>query len=84
MTDKRWEEIEKDYWSKVGELLDDTGYFDHDFVLSFFKSKFSQLEEEKKDIFCELRGLLKENAQFPDRWDTDERLKEWLEKRGKK
>ena len=34
--------------------------------------------ESLETIFCELRGLLKEHAQFPEMWDTDERLREWL------
>jgi len=34
------------------------------------------------DIYCELRGLLKEHAQFPDMWDTDEALREWLKEKG--
>ena len=39
-------------------------------------------EDEISEIFDELRGLLKEHAQFPDLWDTDERLREWLKERG--
>ena len=39
-------------------------------------------ENELDDIYCELRGLLKEHAQFPDTWDTDEELREWLKQRG--
>ena len=34
----------------------------------------------EQEIFCELRGLLKEHAQFPAMWNTDDRLKEWLKK----
>lgn len=37
---------------------------------------------DKEEIFCELRGLLKEHAQFPDKWDTNERLIEWLKEKG--
>lgn len=38
--------------------------------------------EQLEDIYCELRGLLKEHAQFPDMWDTDEELRAWLKERG--
>lgn len=45
--------------------------------------KISEITKEELDnIFCELRGLLKENATFPELWDTDERLREWLKERG--
>lgn len=37
-------------------------------------------EGKDNEILCELRGLLKEHAQFPAMWKTDDRLKEWLEK----
>lgn len=39
------------------------------------------LEWVSSDLYSELRGLLKENAQFPEQWDTDARLREWLEER---
>lgn len=40
-----------------------------------------KLETEIDDIYCELRGLLKEHAQFPKQWDTNARLIEWLKER---
>jgi vacuolar-type H+-ATPase subunit H len=40
------------------------------------------VEELTDTIFDEIRGLLKEHAQFPEQWDTDKRLKEWLKEKG--
>ena len=40
------------------------------------------IEEYREEMFCELRGLLKEHAQFPKQWDTNERLIEWLKEKG--
>jgi len=40
--------------------------------------KILERVDEMEDVYSELRGLLKEHAQFPDMWDTDQRLKEWL------
>jgi len=40
------------------------------------------LSQEFDDLFDEIRGLLKEHAIFPDEWDTDARLKEWLKSKG--
>lgn len=45
-------------------------------------AKAQELKEELEDIYSELRGLLKRRAMFPQMWDTDERLSEWLKKRG--
>ena len=40
------------------------------------------LGEELDDLFCEIRGLLKEHSIFPEQWDTDERLRAWLKEKG--
>jgi len=45
------------------------------------KEKINDLESDIEEIYCELRGLLKEHAQFPKQWDTNERLIEWLKSR---
>jgi hypothetical protein len=52
-------------------------------VADLKKEAHAQLQTYYKDIdideiYCELRGLLKERAQFPEQWDTNERLVEWL------
>lgn len=40
------------------------------------------IDEYQEGLFSELRGLLKEHAQFPKQWDTDERLIDWLKEKG--
>jgi uncharacterized coiled-coil DUF342 family protein len=40
------------------------------------------VKEYQEDLFSELRWLLKEHAQFPKQWDTNERLIEWLKEKG--
>jgi len=47
-----------------------------------YLSRSWALEEKKEEldeIYCELRGLLKKDRSFPDKWDTDEALEMWLE-----
>ena len=41
-----------------------------------------ELPSELDDIYCELRGLLREHSQFPGYWNTEKELKRWLKKRG--
>ena len=36
------------------------------------------VKPEMEDLFCELRGLLKEHAMFRDKWDTNQKLIDWL------
>ena len=45
------------------------------------ENEVSDLKSEIDDMFCELRGLLKEHALFQEQWDTNERLIEWLKSR---
>ena len=50
-------------------------------VVKILVGNIAKLESEIEEIYCELRGLLKEHAQFPNQWDTDGRLIEWLKSR---
>lgn len=40
------------------------------------------LSGELDNLFDEIRGLLKEHATFPNEWETDKHLKEWLKSKG--
>jgi hypothetical protein len=40
------------------------------------------IQQYREDLFSELRGLLKEHAQFPKEWDTNQRLIDWLKEKG--
>ena len=40
------------------------------------------LDEYREELFAELRGLLKEHAQFPNIWNTDKHLIDWLKEKG--
>lgn len=45
------------------------------------KETIKDYKADIEEIYCDLRGLLKEHAQFPKLWDTNERLVEWLKSR---
>ncbi|MDD4972583.1 MAG: hypothetical protein PHT07_24390 [Paludibacter sp.] len=77
---KRWK-CDKDEEYRHNEI--------HEFVNTLSRGDllivFENLETQKEDsdmIFSELRGLLKEHAQFPKLWHTDTGLREWLKEKG--
>lgn len=54
----------------------------HALIKSIKERDKEVLGEELDDLFCEIRGLLKEHSIFPEQWDTDERLRAWLKEKG--
>ena len=80
-------EIEKILNGLTTELSDNyTITFEKDYLEKVVSQALSQIleivekeiKDEKEEIYCELRGLLKEHAQFPHMWDTNKELKNWL------
>lgn len=51
---KPFEDIKKRYWKEVGKLSDDTGYFDHEFVLNFLSD---ELVKQKQNLKKKVEGL---------------------------
>jgi len=77
---KKWKHGKNEDYQR-DEIKDFANKLDSGDLLSLFET-IENHEKDLKDLYRELKGLLKENTPFPKQLDTDARLCEWLMKKG--
>lgn len=84
LTEEEWKVIENRYYDELTKSgIDDTGYFNHEWVLSHFKKELTQAKEAEREAITRNIGMLRQwlnedRIKDADRFVTNDDIKLWL------